>query len=62
MKDQARGLDRLKIQNGKWEGPGGGLDGLKIRNGKWEGPGRGACRIKDSAWKMGRTRQGGSTD
>ncbi len=42
MKDRARGIDGLKNQSGKCDGPAGGIDGLKNRSGKCEGPGRGA--------------------
>ncbi len=40
-KDRAGGLDELKNQSGKCEGPGGGVDRVKNRSEKCEGPGRG---------------------
>ncbi len=34
MKDQARGLDGLKIRNEKWEGPGG--EARHIKDPEWK--------------------------
>jgi hypothetical protein len=39
-KDRAWGLDGLKNQSEKCEGPGEGVDGVKNRSDKCEGPGR----------------------
>ncbi len=42
MKDQPGGIDGLKNQSGKCEGPARGIDGLKNRSEKCEGPSEGA--------------------
>jgi len=41
VKDRAGGLNKLKNQSGKCEGPYRGVDGVKNRSGKCEGPGQG---------------------
>jgi hypothetical protein len=42
VKDQPGGIDGLKNQSGKCEGPARGIDGLKNRSEKCEGPSEGA--------------------
>ncbi len=57
-KDRPGGIDELKNQSEKYEGPAEGLDELKNRSGKCERPawgGGGARRVKEPEWEMRRT-------